>query len=948
MLCGRYQALACAACFADEWQVGSPLLIIVPKSLRRQWAEELERFFPQLGIGEIHCLRSTVGGNEGLPTARVVITSFRLLSMMGVGFWQRDWAMVVIDESSKMRTARKFGATSKETEACAASVRRAKRALLLSGTPLESRPYELWHQLDALTRPHFEAEAASAGKKERVTGALGSFTEFVRAYNPLVEEDQGGGGWQRPLWQRQRQEPLPKRLIELNVLLRAVCMVRRVKADVLSELPPKYRKVVELLDEEEEDTALEDLATDVVTDAAAGGAETAPESMGAAEEGVTEGGVSEYRRCGEKKVGRKDFREMLSRIASGVAVAKGGLIVFAHHRAVMDELFALLGRVGAMGADGSTFKVARIDGATPAEDRATACADFQSPHSDVRVVLISMTAGGMGVNLQAATTIVFAELPTSSTLLQQSESRAHRQGLHHPVLVYLVVAQAEKAERRLWLNLQRSGVRVGRILDGAAAEAALAVDGIAQPTTVAPSSFSAAVSAADSGKEREEGEHLLPPPSPRPQKPVSRWGRQRQRSMDKREKDQDKARKQISAVQPSATGTEVLADEEGGDVARKERDEPGQDKVDDECLLSRSRACPDVWFLVSQHTGLVHLCHSDGRRWLLDSGDAVSFRWEAICYDDDANGAGCVVEGGDNVADGWCGPAWLQAGSGLRARIEETAAEWRALGPRQQGRLVGRPVAPPLSSCVELAEPAAKLTGSTNRVRERAEMLTANAPDGATLTYLLMLTGMGGRDTWPQYVHDTTGVGYCSWVDCRVAYDRPGLLQQGLVSAVGNRQFFCSDACRQRYTLRSDGGALRRVAYEQDQGVCQKCGLDADKTVNEIRHVDPPERRAYLLAHGFTPQVGFTKQRLEKLSAQTDWRTGVGCNLWEADHRLRVADGGGECDGANIDTLCLPVRDRRYFSCVARVSITPPLATNSVHFGIACVTVPWEEVSSRE
>lgn len=88
----------------------------------------------------------------------------------------RRWGMVIVDESSRMRTS-KFGEhkTSKETLACHTVIAHSKRALLLSGTPTESRPYELWHQVDALT---------SHWPKDR--RPLGTFKAFRCVCVPVV------------------------------------------------------------------------------------------------------------------------------------------------------------------------------------------------------------------------------------------------------------------------------------------------------------------------------------------------------------------------------------------------------------------------------------------------------------------------------------------------------------------------------------------------------------------------------------------------------------------------------------------------------------------------------------------------------------------------------------------------------------------------------------------
>eukprot|EP01043_Picozoa_sp_COSAG02_P073901 COSAG02_NODE_14563_length_1259_cov_2.831034_2_plen_200_part_01 len=92
-----------------------------------------------------------------------------------------------------------------------------------------------------------------------------------------------------------------------------------------------------------------------------------------------------------------------------------------------------------------------------------------------------------------------------------------------------------------------------------------------------------------------------------------------------------------------------------------------------------------------------------------------------------------------------------------------------------------------------------------------------------------------------------------------------------------------------------------------------KCKLDTVELVKRIEHLDNKERRRALVRSGFQPDHGFTETRLMRLSRQTEWHSGIGCNLWEADHRLRVASGGGECDEENIDTLCLRCHGRKSY-----------------------------------
>lgn len=97
----------------------------------------------------------------------------------------------------------------------------------------------------------------------------------------------------------------------------------------------------------------------------------------------------------------------------------------------------------------------------------------------------------------------------------------------------------------------------------------------------------------------------------------------------------------------------------------------------------------------------------------------------------------------------------------------------------------------------------------------------------------------------------------------------------------GRRLTFCSDACVHARKLRTDPGYLREQVFARDRGVCAACGLDTEALRKDKRKLDWASRR-----------------RFEK-----DW--GRRKHLWDADHIIPVAEGGGECDLSNMRTLCL-------------------------------------------
>jgi hypothetical protein len=108
-------------------------------------------------------------------------------------------------------------------------------------------------------------------------------------------------------------------------------------------------------------------------------------------------------------------------------------------------------------------------------------------------------------------------------------------------------------------------------------------------------------------------------------------------------------------------------------------------------------------------------------------------------------------------------------------------------------------------------------------------------------------------------------------------------------AAVGKGRFtFCSPACVHEWKLRTDPGYLREQVFARDRGVCALCGVDTESLRKDKRKLDWASRR-----------------RFEK-----DW--GQRRHLWDADHILPVSQGGGECDLANMRTLCLRCHRERH------------------------------------
>jgi len=99
------------------------------------------------------------------------------------------------------------------------------------------------------------------------------------------------------------------------------------------------------------------------------------------------------------------------------------------------------------------------------------------------------------------------------------------------------------------------------------------------------------------------------------------------------------------------------------------------------------------------------------------------------------------------------------------------------------------------------------------------------------------------------------------------------------------RRTFCSETCVHEWKLRTDPGYLRDNVFARDRGVCAKCGVDTIALRRDMRKLDFAARRQFL--------------------KQWKLREGSRKSLWDADHIVPVAEGGGQCDISNMRTLCL-------------------------------------------
>jgi 5-methylcytosine-specific restriction protein A len=109
---------------------------------------------------------------------------------------------------------------------------------------------------------------------------------------------------------------------------------------------------------------------------------------------------------------------------------------------------------------------------------------------------------------------------------------------------------------------------------------------------------------------------------------------------------------------------------------------------------------------------------------------------------------------------------------------------------------------------------------------------------------------------------------------------------------------FCSDGCVHEWRLRTDPVYLREQVFLRDRGICAQCGVNTEALRKQKRKLDYSARKKF----------------------EKEW--GRRRNLWDADHTVPVAEGGGECDLNNMRTLCLKCHTRNTRALLQRLRNT--------------------------
>ena len=406
------QALAFIASQIDADEAAKPFLIVAPTSTLPNWQAEAAKFTPSLKVLKLHGpTRKQLFGE--IPQADIVLTSFTLLAKDAEELHKQEFAGVILDEAQMIKNS--------STHAARASyATKTDFRLAMSGTPIENNLDELW-SLFRFVAP----------------GLLGSNGEFKRDFRLPIEVGHNA----------EIQGRLSKRIRPF--------ILRRTKETVAKELPKKVT-VAERVELEERQRALYEQIRG--SEARRIEASLADKGFDKSRMEVLEALLRLRQACCDPRLLPEELRGQetesgkLTRLMEMVdeLVAQGRrALVFSQFTSMLDLIEPELTARG--------VEFVRLSGDT--RDRATPVERFQ--RGECPIFLISLRAGGTGLNLTAADTVVHFDPWWNPAVENQATDRAHRIGQEKTVFVYKLVAANTVEERILELQDRKAALAEG-------------------------------------------------------------------------------------------------------------------------------------------------------------------------------------------------------------------------------------------------------------------------------------------------------------------------------------------------------------------------------------------------------------------------------------------------------------------------------------------------------
>ena len=407
------------ACLADDMGLGKtvqsialmlsrakqgPTLIVAPASVVPNWQNELLRFAPSLNCKVLH--DNTSQRKEIVSEAAeydVVLTTYGLLNYESELLCSREWNIILLDEAHTIKN--------KETKMSkAAMMLQGDFRLLLTGTPIQNHLGEIWN-LFQFAMP----------------GLLGPFEHFNNRFIQPIEKDHD----------KSRQLQLKKMLQPF--------LLRRTKSEVLDELPTKTEIVYDVQLSDAERAFYENIRQMAILnmeDGTLNPLQTLAEITKLRQAACHPALIDNSLDIPSSKV------EVLLNLTES--------LIANNHRALVFSQFTSFLKLVRKELDSKGIKYLYLDGSVSIRDREKLVKDFQQ--GEIPLFLISLKAGGTGLNLTAADYVIHLDPWWNPAVEDQASDRAHRIGQTRPVTIYRLIAKQTIEEKIIQLHKSKKSL----------------------------------------------------------------------------------------------------------------------------------------------------------------------------------------------------------------------------------------------------------------------------------------------------------------------------------------------------------------------------------------------------------------------------------------------------------------------------------------------------------
>jgi hypothetical protein len=390
-----------------EGRLSAPALIVVPTSLVANWTAELTKFSPHLKIVVLHGMERHEK-REQLDDVNVVITTYTVLTRDIEDMRRLPWHIVVLDEAQAIKSP-----DARATRAvCQLNT---THRLCLSGTPIENNLEELWSQFAFL-----------------MPGLLGDRRGFAKRFRTPIEKN---------------GDPVCRAQLVQRI---SPFILRRTKAEVATELPPKHtilRRITLAPDQRELYETIRGTLYETVRE------QMAERTLAQSRIIVLDALLKLRQACCDPRLVKlgnsrgtessaklEDLLEMISEL-----IPEGRrILLFSQFTSMLDLIKPRLNELG--------IPFVELRGDT--RDRGAPVRSFEA--GEVPLFLISLKAGGRGLNLTSADTVIHYDPWWNPAVENQASDRAHRIGQTKSVFVYKLIAMDTVEERILELQQRKA------------------------------------------------------------------------------------------------------------------------------------------------------------------------------------------------------------------------------------------------------------------------------------------------------------------------------------------------------------------------------------------------------------------------------------------------------------------------------------------------------------